>query len=60
LVAPFNVAKVIPFENKGYENLIVDPSLIDALGHASRARVFKAETYKRSYLASKHRAYHYT
>jgi hypothetical protein len=37
LVAPFKTAKVIPFENKGYESLAVDPSLADALGHASGA-----------------------
>jgi cation transport ATPase len=60
LVALFNAAKVIPFKNKGYENLVVDPSLIDALGYASGARVFKVETYERGYLASKYRAHHYT
>jgi len=60
LVTPFNAAKVIPFENKGYESLAVDLSLTDALGHASRVVVFKAETYERGYLASKHRAHYCT
>jgi hypothetical protein len=55
--APFSAAKVIPFENKGYESLAVDPSLADALGHAGGAVVFKAENCERGYLASKHRAH---
>jgi hypothetical protein len=53
LVALFNVAKVIPFKNKGYENLVVDLSLADALGYASGVVVFKAETCEHGYLASK-------
>jgi hypothetical protein len=60
LVAPFNAAKVIPFENKGYESLAVDPSLADALGYAGGRVVFKAETCERGYLASKRRAHYCT
>jgi hypothetical protein len=60
LVAPFNAAKVIPFENKGYESLAVDPSLANALHHTGGAVAFKAEACERGYLASKRRAHHYT
>lgn len=60
LVAPFNAVKVIPFENKGYESLAVDPSLADALGYAGGIVVFKAETCERGYLASKRRAHYCT
>ena len=55
--APFNAAKVYPFENKAHEDLAIDPALAEAIGYAGKATVFDAKTCKRSYLASKNRVH---
>jgi hypothetical protein len=54
--APFNAAKVVPFENTGYENLAVDPSFIEAIEYAGGNVVFNLKTCERGYLNSKNRA----
>jgi hypothetical protein len=54
--APFNVAKLTPFANEGYEHLAVDPSLADAITYAGKAAVFDRKACERGYLHSKKRA----
>ena len=54
--APFNAAKVAPFENTRYENLAVDPSLVEAIEYAGGAMAFNPKTCERGYLNSKNRA----
>jgi hypothetical protein len=54
--APFNAARVTPFENKGYENLAVDLDLIDAIQYAGGSIAFDPRTCERGYLNSKNRA----
>ena len=54
--APFNAAKVVPFENVGYENLAVDPSFIEAIEYAGGNVAFNTKTCERGYLNSKNRA----
>jgi hypothetical protein len=54
--APFNVAKLTPFANEGYEHLAVDPSLANAITYAGKAAVFDRKACERGYLHSKKRA----
>jgi hypothetical protein len=54
--APFNAAKVVPFENTRYENLAVDPSFIEAIEYAGGSVVFNSKACERGYLSSKNRA----
>ena len=54
--APFNVAKLTPFVNKGYKHLVVDPSLANAITYARKAAVFDQKACERGYLYSKKQA----
>lgn len=54
--APFNAAKVTPFENPSYENLAVDPAFVEAIEYAGGVVTFNAKTCERGYLHSKNRA----
>jgi len=44
--APFDAAKVYPFENTGYKSLAIDPSFVETVAYARGAAVFNAKTYK--------------
>jgi hypothetical protein len=47
---------VTPFENLGYENLVVDLAFMEAIEYAGGVVTFNAKTYERGYLYSKNRA----
>ena len=54
--APFDAAKVYPFENTGYKSLAIDPSFVETVAYAGGAAVFDAKTCERGFLNTKNRA----
>jgi hypothetical protein len=54
--APFDAAKMYPFENTGYESLAMDPAFVEIIAYAGGAVVFNAKTCEQGYLNTKNRA----
>jgi hypothetical protein len=54
--APFDAAKMYPFENTGYESLAMDPAFVEIMAYAGGVVVFNAKTCEQGYLNTKNRA----